>query len=379
MTTHQQQFLELLRAGLWGTPAKTELFNNDTDWKAILRIATEQTMQVIVADGIETLPKEMWPPKDILMKLLMVRIKTEQMHDLLNSTLKQIVDELNKENIPSVLLKGQGVAQNYLKPRSRMCGDIDLYTGLDGYERTCEIIGKLNTDNSHKPGAESDHHMHLSLNGVEVEVHRLAGTMPSAKLNRRFQEWTRESIDAHFNTSGLNQWDNDGTHVRLAPCTFDAFFILYHAARHMATEGVGFRQICDWTFYLHRHHASINVEELDKKLKEFHMQAIWKEFGIIAVSILGLPKEELPLAPSDLSVTNKTKELLRHIFTSGNFGRYDANGRDFSQTTYIKRKWRSFRFQSLRLIKLFNLFPKYSANYLFHWLTSAIIRFKDGE
>ena len=379
MTRHQQQFLELLHSGLWSTPADTELFKGEISWKDIIRIAKEQTMQVVVADGIDTLPKEMWPLKEILMKLLMVRIKTGQMHSLLNSTLKHIVEELNKENIPSVLLKGQGVAQNYFKPTSRMCGDIDLYTGLDGYERACEIIEKLNKSNSYKPGEECDHHMHLSLNGVEVEVHRLAGTMPSAKLNRRFQEWTRESIDAHFNTSGLNQWDNDGTPIQLASCTFDAFFILYHATRHMTTEGVGFRQICDWTLYLHKHHASINVEELNQKLKEFHMHAIWKEFGIIAVSILGLPKEELPLVPSNLRPTKRTKELLCHIFTSGNFGRYDANGRDSSQTTYIKRKWRSFRFQSLRLIKLFNLFPKYSANYLFGWFTDAMRRILKGK
>ena len=328
-------------------------------------------MQVIVADGIETLPKEIWPPKEMLMKLMMVRIKTEQLHNLLNSTLKQIVNALNAENIPSVLLKGQGVAQNYRKPTSRMCGDIDLYTGIDNYERSCEIIEKLNTGHTHKPGEECDHHMHLSLNGVEVEVHRLAGTMPSDKLNKHFQAWTHESIDAHFNTENLNHWDIDGTSVHLASPTFDAFFILYHAVRHMTTEGVGLRQICDWAMYLHTHHASIDLEKLKQKLKDFHMEAIWEEFGRLAVAILGLPKEELPLAPANLKITGKTQKLLHHIFISGNFGRYDANGRDYSDTTYIKRKWRSFRFQSMRLIKLFRLFPRYITSYGLNWLRQS--------
>lgn len=34
-----------------------------TDWNAILKIAKEQTVLVIVADGIETLPQELWPPR----------------------------------------------------------------------------------------------------------------------------------------------------------------------------------------------------------------------------------------------------------------------------------------------------------------------------
>ena len=72
MTIQQQQFLELLRAGLWGKPANAELFK-ETDWKAVVRIAVAQTVQGIIADGIETLPKELWPPKELTMKLLMAK------------------------------------------------------------------------------------------------------------------------------------------------------------------------------------------------------------------------------------------------------------------------------------------------------------------
>ena len=102
MTKTQLQFLELLRSGLWGRAADGTLFKDSTDWKAILRIATEQTVQVIIADGIETLPQEMWPPKEMMLKLMMIRIKIQQLHTLLNTTLKQITEALNSENIPSV-------------------------------------------------------------------------------------------------------------------------------------------------------------------------------------------------------------------------------------------------------------------------------------
>lgn len=376
MNRSQTQFLELLRAGLWGVAADPENFKPDSvDWRAVLRIAKEQTMLAVVADGIETLPKELWPPKEAMMKLAMMRLKTEQTHVLLNSTIAQIVQALDAQGVPSVLLKGQGIAQNYMRPESRTCGDIDLYTGLEGYQRAFEIIEGLHEGRAHKEAAECEHHLHTSLNGVEVEIHRLASFLHGKRMNANFQKWTQESMDALFGTGRLAVWDNGGTPVALAPATYNAFFILHHAVRHMTTEGVGFRQICDWTMLLHKCHAQVDVELLGRKLKELHMERIWQEFGRLAVGFLGLPASELPLAPADLTPSRRTHELLQHIFISGNFGRFDANGRDHSKVPYLVRKRRSFTFQSRRLMKLFGLFPGYSLAYMWHWFTGAIVRF----
>ena len=275
MITAQIQFLELLKAGLWGRPADPALFPiGYTDWDTVLNIAKEQTVAVIITDGIETLPADRWPKKDVMMKLMMLRIKTGQMHQLLNATINQIVHALVAENIPSVILKGQGAAQNYIKPESRSCGDIDIYTGTKGYERACEIISCMNP-RGNKAGEESSRHMHLCLNGVEIEIHRLASRMPGKKLNRSFQHWTKANIDDFWESDALRSWDNNGTNVRLATPTFDAFFILHHAVRHMFSEGVGFRQFCDWAMYLHKHHKEIDTDELKKRIKEFNMEDVW--------------------------------------------------------------------------------------------------------
>ena len=376
MNRSQTQFLELLRAGLWGTAAEPDNFKpGSVDWRAVLRVAKEQTMAVVVADGIETLPQELWPPKEVMMKLMMLRVKTGQMHALLNSTIAQIVQALEAEGVPSVVLKGQGIAQNYRRPESRTCGDIDLYTGLGGYQRAFEIIEGLHEGRPHKEAAECEHHLHTDLNGVEVEIHRKTSFLHGKRMDKNFQAWTRQSIDEQFGSGSLPVWDNDATPVALAPATYNAFFILHHAVRHMTTEGVGFRQICDWVMLLHKCHAQVDTELLGRKLKELRMTRIWHEFGRLAVNYLGLPASELPLAPADLTPTRRTRKLLRHIFISGNFGRFDADGRDRQERPYLVRKWRSFTFQSKRLLKLFGLFPGYSLAYLWHWFTGAVVRF----
>ena len=376
MNRSQTQFLELMRAGLWGVAADPDNFKPDsTDWRAVLRIAKEQTMMVVVTDGIETLPKELWPPKEVMMKLAMMRVKTSQAHQLLNSTIAQIVAALEAEGVHSVLLKGQGIAQNYRRPESRTCGDIDLYTGLGGYTRAYEIIEALHEGRPHKEAAECTHHLHTDLNGVEVEIHRQTSFLHGKRMDANFQEWSKQSLDELFGSEAFEMWDNGGTAVALAPATYNAFFILHHAVRHMTTEGVGFRQICDWVMLLHRCHSQVEVQLLSRKLKELRMERIWAEFGRLAVNYLGLPADELPLAPANLAPTRRTHKLLQHIFISGNFGRFDANGRDHSQVPYLVRKWRSFTFQSKRLVKLFRLFPGYATAYMWHWFTGAVVRF----
>ena len=142
----------------------------------------------------------------------------------------------------------------------------------------------------------------------------------------------------------------------------------------MTTEGVGFRQISDWVMLLHACHDQVDVEVLGMKLKEFHMEKIWQEFGRLAVNFLGLPVKELPLAPADIAPTRKTYLLLNHIFISGNFGRFDVNRRDYSKVSYLARKWRSLTYQSTRLAKLFRLFPRYATSYMWHWFTGGIVR-----
>lgn len=375
MKKTQTQFLELLRAGLWGVPVNPENFKPDSvDWKTVLRIAREQTMLVVVADGIETLPKESWPEKDFMMKLAMMRLRTEYVHRLLNLTIAQIVNALDAEGIHSVLLKGQGIAQNYLRPESRACGDIDLYTGNRGYQRAFDIIESLNEEQVRKKPVESEHHMHTSLNGVEVEIHRYASFLHGTRLNENFHKWTQENIDDLFGSDKLGIWDNDGTAVFLPPATFNALFVLHHAVRHMTLEGVGLRQICDWTMFLHKSHAQVDVEVLGRKLKELQMVRIWQEFGRLAVNFLGLPVEELPLAPKDIAPTRKTYMLLRHIFISGNFGRFDVNRLDDSEEPLIVKRWHIFIFLPKRLVKLFGLFPGYVMAFMWYWFTSTVVR-----
>lgn len=376
MTRPQQQFLELLRSGLWGKPADASIFQGEIDWQSIVRIAKEQTVQVLVANGIETLPKELWPPKVAIFKLMEYKSTTIKMHHLLNSVLGKITTALNAEGIPSVLLKGQGLAQNYLIPESRICGDIDLYVGEENIDRACEVIAGL-TDEPQEPEEEltgEEKHRHVKVDGVVVEVHRNAISSYDPKQERLFIAWAKEELDSHFNDRTLPTLDFNQIPVNIPSANFNAVFILYHAAHHMLLGGIGLRQFCDWATYLSKHYSDIDSDELKTSLRLFNMVPVWKEFGRFAVNVLGLGPEYLPLAPRNLSHTKGSEFILNDIFASGNFGHYRQQNTAPVETNVIKRKWHNFLIYSFRFASLLKLFPRFTLLSILIWYSRTIKR-----
>ena len=381
MTKPQQQFLELLRSGLWGKPADASIFQGEIDWNSILRIAREQTVQVLVANGIETLPKELWPPKVVIFKLMEIKTKTAKMHLLLNSVLAKITTALNAEGIPSVLLKGQGLAQNYLVPESRICGDIDLYVGEENIDKAYEVIAAL-TDKPQEPEeglTGKEMHRELKVDGVIVEIHRKALATYGSRSTRLLKKWTQNNLDANFYNVKLPSINFNQVAVKVPSADFNSIFILYHATHHMRIGGIGLRQICDWAIYIKKHYPEINLKELKSTLRRFNMIPVWKEFCIFAVNILGLDSLHLPLAPRRLNPTNGTDFILNDIFATGNFGHY----RQFSPipptTHFIKRKWLNGMISTRRFVSMVKLFPGFTISYSIGWYRKAFRRLIQGK
>ena len=381
MTRPQQQFLELLRSGLWGKPADASIVQGEIDWQSIVRIAKEQTVQVLVANGIETLPKELWPPKAAIFKLMEYKSTTVKMHHLLNSVLAKITTALNAEGIPSVLLKGQGLAQNYLIPESRICGDIDLYVGEENIDRACEVIAGL-TDEPQEPEEEltgEEKHRHVKVDGVVVEVHRKSVSTYNPNQERLFKTWTKEHLDSHFYDGTLPVISFNQVPVNTPSTAFDIIFILYHATYHMLLGGIGLRQLCDWVTYLSKHHSDINPKKLKATLQRFNLIPVWNEFGRFAVNILGLDREYLPLAPCNYSSSNGTEFILKDIFANGNFGHYRHTNNVPEETNVIKRKWRNFRISTKRFARLLILFPGFALPNIIVWYYYAVKRALNGK
>ena len=372
ITVVQKQFLELLRAGLWGGCPDVTLFQGEVNWKAIFKIAREQAVQVLVADGMEALPEHLAPKKETIYKVAIRRTTNSLANKVQKSLINRITTLFNEEGIPSILLKGQGVAQNYQKPDSRMCGDIDIYVGMDNFHKACEILRREGAEELiHQD--EHEFHIAFDLDDKTIEVHKKSDVIHGRKLNDSLQKWTTIHLDAKLADGTLPKWNNDGTLINIPDPTYNAFYIIHHAVRHMLGEGIGLRHVCDWMIFLHTHQDQIDTEELKAKLAEYKIATAWGQFGALATKYLGFPEEHLLVPPINQN-ESKAELLLQHIFSTGNFGQYSKEKRD-SKSRYLKRKWHNFRFQMSRLFKLYRILPDYTINFGCGWLTNAIYRF----
>ena len=349
----QKQFFILLRTGLWGGEANTADFPENTDWKAIFSLARQQTVEAIICDGLATLPANLQPEPALLYRWYAYTVKIEQSHELLNQRLLEIITFLQSEGLHPVLLKGQGIAQNYPIPNHRHCGDIDIYLNEKEYKTGYEAVQKLDINPEDEP--DSIKHYHFKFKGVDIELHRMAAHLNNPIRNKRFQRWAKQ----HLSDINLRRCNIGKVEVLLPPVNFDILFIFIHTFHHFIFGGVGLRQLCDWAICLHRFNSDIDLKILKQTLKSFGLVRAWNIFGFVAVKYLGLPEAEMPFY---IKQNPKTAEkILSVILKDGNFGYYGRTSKP--SKIYLIKKLQSLIYIQKRLCQLFYLFPKETVTY----------------
>ncbi len=347
----KEQFFSLLRAGLWINQSPSVLlFDEKTDWNAILELSIQQTVVAIVWDGLIKLPESLQPPRAIKLKWYSYVVKIEQSNELINRRLVQIVNSYKQNGINPILLKGAGVAYYYENPLHRSCGDIDLYVGIDGYQVANETVVALGGTNFL---SDCEHHSHATLNGVVIENHRLMAVLFTPTQNRRFNlalsDWyPKDSVALSI----------DDFLVDVPPLEFNAQFVFLHLYRHFIEGGVGLRQLCDWAILMDKIECPQRCHLISSKQS-------WLTLGGILVNYLGLPTDKLPYY--SFKKDAKIKRTMELILDDGNFGFNDTTRFTKRPKSYIAGKLFSFRLQIKRWRRLFSILPSDTLKYLFFY------------
>ena len=369
MDRNSQTLLSLLRSAMWGLPADEVC--RDTEWGKVFDLAREQTVLGLVADAVGKLPYELKPDKDVLVRMQHHVMRSLQAHALLDRKLAETVALLRSHDIHPVLFKGQGLATNYPDPKLRQCGDIDLYVGEGSYMKACDVvISAFGTD---EHDSESVKHMHLNNGGVTIELHRIAEKQPGFFEDRRYQAWTLK----HLEHSDRRKVQIGGETIELPPVNFDAVYIMNHAWHHFVNGGIGLRQVCDWTLYVHRFHKEVDADILKKDLKSLNLWKVWHLFACIAVEHLGLPSDECPFYDGSYSKT--AERVLDIILDEGNFGRYsEARRKSRRPAGYASGKIHSFKMTTSRYARNFTVHPTYMVRAWLSFMNTGVKAFFKG-
>ena len=106
-------FFELLQIAI-GNRDRFSQTPTVEEWRDLFSLSQKQAMVGIAFRGVEQLPEEQRPPKTLLMQWYMATERIKSMNADLSRKVLAVTNKFLEEGFPSVILKGQGIAQLYI-------------------------------------------------------------------------------------------------------------------------------------------------------------------------------------------------------------------------------------------------------------------------
>lgn len=308
-----ETFLQLLKAGLWGKSLDVSRFSAEIDWDGVYQLAQEQTVMGFVAEGISQLPREKQGRRQLMLQFYKQTAEIEDENRKMNAFVPYLISQMERMGVQAVLLKGQGVAANYMNPLRRAVGDIDLLITGDGqYERAKKLMEEIATLDEEDVKRK---HAAFLYKGMVVELHGDFRFLINKKCKKHLDAWKRIRL-----TGDSRAINNDYVKGLVVPSIqFDVVFVFAHMLGHlMGSGGVGLRQVSDWMMFVNKYYDEIDLKALEEDLVLLGLLDYWRLFGAMAVHELGFPEERMPFY--DERLIGKGKKIMKLILYTGNFG-----------------------------------------------------------
>lgn len=244
-------------------------------WERIYRMAADHGLSAVVWDGIRRLPTAEPPPRETRIRWALSAEKLEERYRHQQQTASKLAARFSEEGLRMLLLKGLGLSRDYPIPEHRECGDIDIY--LYGQSDKGDRI-------LHEIGAhlyfDVPKHSEYVWDGVLIENHR---TILNVRRNRTERE---------LNAVLVRLLEKEGTHglapgIQAPRATFNAIFLIRHAAVHFQKEGIVLRHLCDWACFLTRHWDEIDHALFRTAMEDYRMDRFADLMTAAAVEYLG--------------------------------------------------------------------------------------------
>ena len=314
----QNTFLELVKAGLWGGQRPVQEFKvqefKDVDWGEVYRLAEEQSVIGLVSAGIDWFKvhdSRFTVPQEWALQFVGQTLQIEQRNKAMNQFVAELVEKMRAEDIYTLLVKGQGVAQCYKRPLWRPSGDVDFLLSEDNYAKAKALLLPLSS--SHKNEERYSQHLGMSIGQWYVEIHGSLRTGLSARVDREVDKVVLDSlnmVNGEFG-EGARVWKNGTTDVYLPEPTNDVFLVFTHFIKHFYKEGMSLRQVCDWCRLLWTYKESLDYGKLESWIRKSGLMEEWKTFASLAVDYLGMQEQSMPLY--DAGFTVKGSRLIDFI------------------------------------------------------------------
>ena len=343
-------FFHLLRAAIGTGPCDRRPLTSD-EWRALYRVCVVQGVTVVVFDFVKTLPKSEAPELALLMEWLSAATAVEQTMRRMQITAEEFAEEMEKKEIPMVVLKGLAFAQYYKNPLHRECGDLDCY--MMGKKEAGDLAALELGGRMEEAGYK---HSHLQYKGLTIENHRFFTDFDNTRRGILTERLLGELIREEQTPMG-------GSKLLCPSANFNALFLLKHAQGHFIDEGIRMRHVLDWALLLKQVQDGIDWPRLLEMLERTRTARFAGVLTAIAVRHLGIDVHDRRLAAlaeqaddrmvdavlADImgeqpaiyvrGLWHKTKRIMRRFRRMWRF-------RTLAGETYPRMVWNAFAFSS---------------------------------
>lgn len=363
----QEQFFELIKAGLFpDKEARILEHGSSVDWRGLYCLAEEQAVMGLIAAGIENLPTSERPAKEVALQFAGQTIQLEQRNKAMNAFVAKLIEKFRKEDVYTLLVKGQGIAQCYERPLWRASGDIDLLLSPDNFEKASSVLDNYSRETSRETSKDIERkHREYHIDGWTVELH---GTMHT-NLSRGIDRWIDKVQEDVFYGGNVRSWLNGNTLVFLPSPDYDVIFVFTHILQHLFLEGIGLRQICDWCRLLYTFREKLNLRVLEDWISRMGLITEWKVFASLAVQYLGMPEAAMPMFGSNVQEFKwEAARLMDFVLKVGNFG----HNREVEWSNGFKRRTSLIWHRITDTFKLSFVFPLDAPKFLLNYAVDGV-------
>lgn len=305
-----QKVVQVLQLAI-GNNISVQLTLSQEEWKVLYEFARKQSILGIYFAGISKLPKEQRPSFGLYMQWLAVALQIKQQNEHLDRQTAKIWKQLKKDSLDTVILKGQGIAQEYGElAEFRQSGDIDIWV-KGGFQTVSDYVQRtIPTEDL----AYHRFHYHY-FDDTEVELHHRPTLMRNLFDDRKLARWYNS-----FSADDFVYLKDKGFAVPTVE--FNRIFILTHIYRHFLFEGIGLRQIVDYYFVL-KSDTRCKKGEVTETLRSLRLTRFAEAMMWILHTQLGLEEKNLICGMNE----KEGRFVLGEILQTGNFGQGDSRYR----------------------------------------------------
>lgn len=300
----------LLRTALSDDFSDRSFFSelNKENWSEAFKKLSEQGLTALSFEGVKKVPKELAPPKEILLQWYSQQLAQIKQFNSQRNAIRELVELWESAGIQVKELKGQDVGRLYPHPELRFSCDFDCF--LSDYELGNQIV--------EAKGVKVDRSFYKNSSffwkGVYVENHRFCTPVRGSREMKGLELALRNNL-----------WN----------ANFNALFLMEHMYSHFFEDALGLKQVMDWVLFRSRCWSEVDADLFEREARACGFWNFSQSIEQIS--------ERLLLPDSSMNFEDKyTQRLWEQIYAGGGSVEMNSGWRTRIQlfANYFRNGWR---------------------------------------